>query len=190
MYAAVTSFNAADLLMTVIIATIVRVGWRGRVMSEFVKLFGILCTIFITLHYYVRFANFLRVQFFGRDTSTEFFAFTLLAVFFSVVFIFLGRGWALLWKMKAHPRTDRYGGLIVSLARSYFTCGLIFFALVLSGHGFVMPTARGSLTSMLFRHVAEDFYRTSHSVLIEDFFPGETINEAALTLTARKAHEK
>jgi len=78
------------------------IGKKGGVVAEFVKLLGISCTIFITLHYYVRFADFLRVQFFGKDASTEFFAFSLLAILIFLIFVIITKGWALILKVNLY----------------------------------------------------------------------------------------
>ncbi len=185
-YATVTYLNTVDLLMAIVITTIICTGWRRGIISEFVKLFGIFCTIFFALHYYVRFADVLRVQFFGKNASTEFFAFILLAILFSVTFIFISQGWVLILKLKPREVVDRYGGLFLGVLRGYFTCGLLFFALILVRHSFVTPEAQRSVSSVMFRHVATDFYEATYSGLVEVYFPEEEINEEAFKLTATK----
>jgi uncharacterized membrane protein required for colicin V production len=190
MYAFVTNLNTADLLMAIVIVTIVCTGWRCGVIAEFVKLFGILCTTFIALHYYGFFANYLRVQFFGKNASTEFFAFSILAILFSVIFMLISRGWVLILKFKPHAVVNRYGGLFLASLRSYFTCGLIFFGLLLIGHSFATPQAQRSVSGAVFRHVAANFYRASYWTLVANFFPDEAIHEAAFKVTAVKMEKK
>lgn len=190
MYETVTNLNTMDFLMAVVMATIICIGVRSGIITEFLKLFGIFCTIFIALHYYERFADFLRVQFFGKDASTVFVAFSILAVLIFVIFTIVSRGWVLILKIKSYPAIDRYGGLFFSLVQSYFTCGLIFFALLLAKHDYATPKARQSMSSVIFRYVAADFYRASYSVLIKDFFPNEEINEEAFKLTVEKAKKR
>ena len=190
MNAAVTSLNAVDLLMAVVIAAILVAGWRGQVISEFIKLLGIFCATFIALHYYIHFANFLKFQFFGKDASTEFPAFAVLAVLFCAVFVVISYGWVLILKLKLPPKIDRYGGSALALVRSYFTCGLIFFMLILAQHPTITPMAKTSVSCAIFRHVAENFYRAAYAALIENFFPGEKMNAEALAVTAKRKNEK
>ena len=81
---------------------------------------------------------------------------------------------------------DRFGSVVLSLIRSYFTCGLIFFVLLLTNHGYVSSKARQSISRDLFCYIAVDFYRASYSILIEKFFPNEKFNEEAVKLVKKK----
>ncbi len=193
MYATITHFNAIDLFMVATMAMIIRTGWRRGIISEFVKLTGTFCTIFITLHYYVRFADFLRYQFFGRDATTEFFAFSILAVLFFAVFVLISHGWVLILKLRAHPAVDHYGGAFFAFVRSYFTCGLIFFALILIGHESATPAAKRSISRSVYRYVATDFYKASYSAVIENVFSFEKRNNKAVKLmegTSKRGRKK
>ena len=179
-----------DLFLAMIMAVIICTGWRSGVIAEFVKLFGIFCTVFITLHYYERFADFLRVQFFGKDASTEFVAFCILAVLFAVMFLAISRGWTQILKLNFPAAVDRYGGLSLAIVRSYFTCGLVFFGLILLQHSFITPEAKRSVSGVIFRYVATDMYRASYASLVRRSFPGENINEEAIKLMAPKTQKK
>jgi uncharacterized membrane protein required for colicin V production len=176
--------------MAIVIAAMLCVGGRNGIVEGFIKLFGVFCSVFISLHYYVRFAHFLKVQFFGNTASTEFLAFCLLAIPIFLIFILISKGWALIIKLKMPVMIDRYGGVILGLAQSYFACGLVFFLLLLSRHNYAAPAARRSVSSTLFRHVAVDLYRASYSVLTKNFFPEEQVNHKALELAERETREE
>jgi len=187
MYAAAMNLNAVDVVMAVVMAAIICTGRRGGIVSELVKLFGIFCTIFITLHYYVHFADFLRVQFLGKDASTEFFAFCVLAISVFAIFILVTRGWVLIVRIKLKAAVDRWGGTILALIRSHFTCGLIFVALFLSGHNYATPKAQQSVSRLIFRNAATDLYKLSYVTFIQGFFPGEKMNEDVFKLVAEES---
>lgn len=186
----VTYLNIIDLFMAVVVATIICSGARKGIIVEVFKLFGIFCTIFIALHYYVRFAGVLKGPFFGKEASPEFFAFSVLAILIFVGFILISQGWTLILKIGIHEKVDRYGGIILSSIRSYFTCGLLFFALILSNHKYISLQARQSVSSHVFRYVAVDTYRATYSALIEKFFAKEARNEKSLDLIIGKQEKK
>ena len=185
-----TNLNIVDLFMAIVIATIICSGTRKGIITEVFKLLGIFCTIFITLHYYERFADVLKVQFFGKKAATEFFAFNILGILTFVIFILISKGWVLILEIKFHEKIDRFGGFILSLIRSYFACGLIFFVLLLASHKYVSPRARQSVSRDVFRYVAVDFYRATYSALIEKFFPNEKLNEEAFKLVIKKKEKR
>jgi len=178
--------NAVDLFMAIIVAAVICMGRKDGIVAEIIKLIGIFFTVFITLHYYVRFADFLRVQFFGKDAETELFAFTLIAVAVSVSFIFITKGWSLILEIKSIAVIDRWGRLIFSLIRSYFVGSMVFLALILSQHATVTPLAQKSVCAILFHNGAVNLYKASYSFLIEKYFPGEKINQDVIELIEGK----
>lgn len=190
MDAPATYLNIIDLFMAIVIATIVFSGARKGIIVEIFKLFGVLFTIFIALHYYTHFASVLKVQFFGKESSPEFLAFSILVVLIFVSFILISQGWGLILKIKISEKVDRYGGIVLSLIRSYFLCGLIFFALILSNHSYISPEARRSISSSIFQYVAIDTYQETYTALIGRFFAKEQRNEAALDLIIGKQEKK
>ena len=185
-----TNPNIVDFFMAIVIVTIICSGARKGIIAEVFKLLGIFCTIFVTLHYYERFADVLRIQFFEKEASTEFFAFSVLGILTFVTFVLISKGWILILKIKFHEKIDRYGGAVLSLARSYFACGLIFFVLLLANHEYVLLRARKSVSRDILRYVAVDFYRAAYSALIEEFFPNEKLNEEAFKLVVKKKDKK
>jgi len=186
MYGMAARLNTVDVFMAVVIATIICIGRRGGIISESIKLLGIFCTIFIALHYYIRLADYLKDQFIGPDAATEFFAFSLLAILAFVAFIFISHGWVLILKIKIPAAVNRWGGLALSLARSYFTCGLLFFMLLLAQHEYATTRAQQSVSRVIFRSVAADLYKAAYATLIEDFFPEEKVNLEVFEIMAGK----
>ena len=180
-------FNSVDILIVVIIASAIYIRRKDGIVAELFKLLGIFCTIFITLHYYARFADFLRVQFFGKEAATEFFAFCLLFSVFFLTFAFISGGWSLILKIKSFAIVDRWGNVVLSLVRGYFICSMIFLALILSGQDFFVSRARKSVSNALFSGAAVELYRASYSNLVEKFFPDEEVSEAAFKLIGKES---
>src|SRR3989338_1383459 len=141
--------NSVDLLMVLVVAAGVYTGRNDSIVAALIKAFGVVCTIFITFHYYVRFANFLRSAFLGRDAECEFFAFSLIFTIVFLVFILISKGWAIIIKIQALEPIDRWGSMLLSVARGYFLCGMIVFALILANHRYASPKARMSVSFLL-----------------------------------------
>ena len=93
--------NIVDLLMVIVIVTTVYLGARKGIITEVFKLLGIFCTLFIALHYYAQFAAVLRTQFFGKEASVEFLAFSILGILVFAIFILISKGWTLILKVKS-----------------------------------------------------------------------------------------
>lgn len=181
-FASIWGLNAVDLVMAIVIASVLVLGRKDGIITELFKLIGVLFSVFLTLHYYTRFADLLRAQYFEKDSSTEFLAFFLLAVPTLIATAFMSRGWAEILRIKTYEQIDRWGNVVLSLVRGYFLCGFLFLALFLSHHDLAMPTARASLSRALFQNAALGFYKATYSALIEKRFPREMINSHAFDL--------
>lgn len=178
--------NAVDLAMVIVLVAMVYVGGRKGVIVEGFKLFGIFCALFVTMHYYERFADFLSVQFFGRKVSAEFIAFVLLGVWIYAIFVLIGKGWALILRIEVRKEFAHYGGMVLALMQGYFICGMIFFALLLTNHAQLYSGAQKAVSGHVFRYVAVDFYRAGYSSLVARAFPDEPFNKKALDVVTEK----
>lgn len=183
----VLGLNGIDLLMAVIIALVVYIRRNDGIVAELFKVFGIVCTVFITLHYYARLADLLSSQFFGRDVPTKCFAFCFLFVLIFVAFTFISSGWSLILRIKSFEVVDRWGNLILSLVRGYIICSMLFLALILSNYDYVASKAKESMSKPLFSNAAVELYKISYSHLVEKFFPGEKINEEVFRLIGKES---
>lgn len=169
--------NGIDLLMAIIIALAIYFRRRSGIVTDLFKLFGLYCTLLMTLHYYVRLAGFLRAQFFGEEVKAEFFAFCLLSIPIFLTFAFFSNGWSFILRIKSFEVVDRWGNLILTALRSYFICSMVFLALLINGHNYFVSRIKGSVSGAVFRYAAVEIYKVSYFNFIEKYFPGEAINE-------------
>lgn len=183
----VLGLNGIDLLMAVVVAISVYIRRNDGIVAELFKLFGVLCTVFITLHYYVRFANFLEDQFFGNEVNAEMFAFCLLSVLFFVAFALISNGWDLILRIKSFGWLDNWGNVALSMVRGYFICSMIFLALLLTGNEQVGTLAVKSVSRVIFQKGAVSFYRATYGGIIKDFFQAEKINEKVFKLIGEES---
>jgi len=171
------TLNIIDIGMAIVMTAVIFIGRKEGLIAGLFKLFGIFCVIAITLHYYRGLAEFLRANVFGDKIETEFMSFVLLALPTALTFILICHGWILILRFKPLAMIDRWCGLILALIRSYFVCGLLFVALVVSGNSFIVPRALTSLSKGVFGYAAVGFYGRLYASFIQRYFPREKINE-------------
>jgi uncharacterized membrane protein required for colicin V production len=179
--------NGIDFLMAIVISLSVYIRRKDGIVAELFKLFGVFCTVFITLHYYVRFADFLRVQFFGKEVSTEFFAFCVLSVLIFLTFAFISSGWSLIVRIKSFEIVDRCGNFVLSLVRGYLICSMIFLALIITGNEYFVSRAKNSVSRTLFQSAAAELYRVTYKNFVEKLFPHERMNGEVFKLIGKES---
>jgi len=182
--------NVVDVFMVLFMGAMVYFKRSDGIVAELFKLIGVFSAVFITLHYYVRFASILRSNLFAKEIVTEIFAYCILAVAVLSVFAMIIRGWETILRIKSFEALDRWGNFILSLVRGYLICGLIYIGLLLTGSGYLEPQARQSLTRHVFRPAAIEFYRFTYRSFVEKIVPGEGINKKVFKLVEGKPFDQ
>jgi len=162
--------------MLIIIVRMVYVGMNSSLLVEFFALIGSLCAVFITLHYFIRFAKFLHETIFIPELINEIFAALLLWLSVHIIFKLIIAGWSLILKVEAHPIFDKWGGGILALGRSAFVCSLLFFFLIISGNEYVHKMVKRSFTGFYLVDIAPYTYRGIYDGLVVKYFPTEPLN--------------
>jgi uncharacterized membrane protein required for colicin V production len=177
--------NLVDLLMVCIVARGVYIGKKNGFVTEFFKLLGIFFATIITLHYYVRFGNFLS-KLLVPVAIQEILAYGILAVFITLLFSFIREGWLTILKVQIHDLVDYWGGLFISLIRVYLLCGLTILALIISGQQQLALNAKLSLSGQYLITSLPNIYKTSYTGFINKFFPQEPINNKVFHLKSKR----
>lgn len=188
------NFNWIDILIAIIIVKIIYSGIKSNILVEFLALLGIVIANFVTVHYYIRFSNFLHEKLFVPETVQDFFAFLLIWVTIYVVFKLIINGWTLIIKAQAYPTVDQWGGAIFSFVRSLFVTGLMLMLFVVSGNEYFKKISRQSFSGFYLLDFSPKMYRYCYENLVVKFFPDEQLNEDAFhVLTAdgkKKSQQK
>ena len=182
MHGTIFGLNSIDFLMAFVVAAIVWIRRGDGLVVELVKLLGVVCSVFMALHYYTRFAHFLRVQFFGKEAAADLLAFILLSIPTLLIFFVISRGWDSILGIKTFKLLDCFGNIVLSFVRGYLICGLILLGLILSQHKYATPWAQQSISRLIFPEACVHLYRASYEGFVEKFFPGEPINRTIFTL--------
>lgn len=175
-YAAMLNFSWIDILMLLIIARGVYTGSKGGIILEIIRAIGVLCAIFITLHFYTRFGGLIKRNLSFLGSIHEILAFILLATFTIFIFYLSGAGWRLIFKIEVHSLMNKWGGVVIALVGSYLMCGLVFLGLIVSNNAFIQQNVKRSLSQVVVKDAPLGLYRFLYSRFTQPFFPDEPIN--------------
>lgn len=180
MHALSLNVNLVDVLMLCVIVRGYYVGAKSGLISEFFRLTAVICSTFIVVHFYPPLAQFLRDKLFISEKVCEFVAFVICAAVAFLLFFFIREGWLMLFQVERKSVFNRWTGGILSLATSYFVCGLIFLALVLFNNDFVRQQVESSLSRAVWSKTSGKVYKACYGAVVRPFFPGEKINAKML----------
>ncbi|OGX24886.1 MAG: hypothetical protein A2787_03595 [Omnitrophica WOR_2 bacterium RIFCSPHIGHO2_01_FULL_48_9] len=184
------NFNWVDILIAIVIIRMIYTGSKSNILVEFLALLGIVIANFVTVHYYVYFADFLNAQLFMPEAVQDFIAFLLLWLTVYIAFKLIISGWTLIIKAQAHPALDQWGSTLFSFVRSLFVSGMIFLLLLVSGSHYLQKIAKQSFTGFYLLDFSPKMYKYCYDNLVVKFFPNEVLNEYAFDALDVDIHKK
>ena len=184
------NFNWIDILVLCLITRIITNGSRSTILGEFLALVGAMCATFVTLHYYVRFGDWLNKNIFLPELVQEIFAFILLWLTAYLAFKLIISGWGLIFKASTPMGLTQWIGAIIATLRSFFVCGLVFMLFLLCGSEYLQKIARQSFSGFYLVDFAPRMYHIAYDEFVSKLFPGEPLNEKALDLAKAPGKKK
>ena len=174
--------NWVDVLIGCVIARGIYLGLKSSFFNELFKFLSLLPTTIITVHYYNRFALFLKDKVIFLQEHNQVFSFVFIPLV-SIALLTLTRdGWWLLFKREPNAVIDKWGGLFFSLCKTYLVCGLIWLGMVGSGEEILRQGAGQSLSTFFFDNSSFGLYKKFYDGVIINIAPNEPINEPLLKL--------
>lgn len=174
------NINLIDAVMLGVIVRGIYVGCKSGLIAELFRLIGAVCSTFIILHYDLPLGRFLQEKLFISEKIQEFVAFVLLMAATFVLFFIMREGWLVIFKADPKLPWNKWGGAILSLATSYFVCGLLFLALVLFNNGFFNQQMGGSFSRRIWSQTSAKAYKACYDAFVRPFFPVEEFNPRML----------
>ena len=174
--------NLLDVLMLCVIVRGYYVGSKTGPIAEAFRLASVICSTFIVVHYYPLWAKFLLEKLFISERVYEFVAFVLWIAVAFTLFFFIREGWLILFKVERESVFNKWTGGILSLATSYFVCGLIFLAPVLLNNDVVRQQVESSLSRGVWSKTSGNVYKVFYGAVVHPFFPGERLNPRVMKL--------
>ncbi len=179
------SINWVDVALFVLLARIIFVSVKTGFVIEVFKLFGIICALFVSLHYYA----FLAASADGKTSlplnSWQFIAFVSLAVVVYMAIKYLRDGILVVFKVETtHQGFNKYAAGLLSGVRTVFTASLVIFALLLINHSYVHRQVLSSWSFKVAGHAAPNAYRFIYQKLVMKLFDKQKFNDNVFVVTS------
>ena len=174
--------NWVDFIMIVLFGIGVNSGRKSDFFTELIILLGVLFASCLSLHYYVRLGYWLSQNFVLPSRSQEILAFIALAGGTLGLTLLAKGGWLVILKIHLNRHIDNWGSLIFAVIKSYFLCGLVFFALMISGSPQIESASKQSISFIVLKKSALNVYSAFYAGFIGNFFAEESLNQKAFRM--------
>lgn len=151
---------------------------------EVFKLAGLLSAVYISMHYYITVADFIR----GRLPLEEkvplefldFLVFLILAGIGNLVFLLLRNAVNNLIKIEAVSALNRWGGLVLGGFRSVLLASLVMFSLLISSIPYLKNSVKASYFGPRVTSLSVNIYNWAWSSIFSKFISSEKLNSSAV----------
>ncbi|MDD5552981.1 MAG: CvpA family protein [Candidatus Omnitrophica bacterium] len=169
-----------DIFFLIIFIRVAYVALKNGFPAELFKLLGTLFAIYLSLHYYVDLSDYLtgQVKINFLPEYLALFSFAALALFGYFSFAFLGRLLSRFMQMEAAPKLNKWGGLILGLARSFLLASLIIFSFVVIPLGYFKHSVRDSYYGKRLLAIAPGAYTWLWQSVVSKFRGSEKFNDS------------
>lgn len=185
--------NWVDFFVIIIILRIGYIAIKNGLPIEFFKLLGAVLAVYLAMHYYTLWSNFLGGRL-GQGKMPlkllDFLSFLILVILGQFIFIFLRNIFCRFIKMEATPILNKWGGLILGIARAGLVTSLIIFILVISSIGYLKNSVKDSYSGKYLIKVAPDTYGILWNKVASKFMTKEKFNEAVPNAQEELARKK
>jgi uncharacterized membrane protein required for colicin V production len=175
-------FRWVDIVLVILFLRILYIAFKTGFPVEIFKLLGTVFAIYISLHYYTFFSDWImaRVPSAKENVPLEFLDFVSflgLVIASYLLWVLLRLGFYRVVKVEAVPQVHKWGGLVFGLARAYLLTGLIVFILVISSIDYLKNSAGHAYLGKRLFKVAPNTYTWVWQSLVSKFIPKEKFNK-------------
>lgn len=172
-------FNWVDIFALILLIRIGYISLKTGFAVEIFKILGAFFACYLSLHYYPNLAVTMSAHF--KRLPPDFFNLlfaAILMVFWYLIFVLLRTIFYRVIKLEAEAYLDKWGGLILGLARGFLAVSLVFFVLVLSHFNYLEKSVKGSYSGKFFLKVAPSIYSGVWNNLTSKFMLKEKFNSS------------
>lgn len=172
-------FNFLDIVILIILFRICYIALKDGLAMELFKLLGVLSAIYLSSHFYTFFSQVIKFRYIPESIPLEFVGFVTFILLAAAGFIALAllRGlFCRFMKMEAAPKLNKYGGLVLGLARGYFTIGLLIYVLMITNVGYLNSSIKHSYLGSRAVSISSQTYNWIWESVFSKFFPQEKSN--------------
>lgn len=178
----IRQFNWIDIFIVILLFRVGYAAVKSGLPAELFKLLGTLLATYLSLHYYTVLADWFlasraELQKKAPLEFLDFISFLVLAIGGYLIFVLLRSIFYRFIKMEAVPNLNKWGGLILGIARGILLAGLIMFMLVISSASYLKKSVANSYFGRQVFAVAPSTYSALWSGLASKFMTTEKFNK-------------
>ena len=174
------SLNWIDLVVAVLAVRIVYTSIKTGFVTEFMKTFATLIAVFLAFHYYTKIAAVLGHYVGLTPAVLEALVFTILGVVTFIIMKFVRDGIFLVFTVQAISMVDRWGAVVVSLARFVLTASMLMFVLLLTDQPYLERMTMLSFSQKYVLLVAPETYQKMVNGFVAKLVPNQKANSAVI----------
>jgi len=172
------SLNWVDIVVLGLAIRIIFIGMQTGMMTEFMKLLGLIVALFISFQYYVLVGGFIKIG--GKIPDGFLYAagFLLIWAGVTLIFKFLRQGLFMLFTVQTITALDKWGGMALAIGRFVLTASLVMFVFLVTGDEYLQTKTSGAFTRKYFVYVAPQFYQGLSDKVVSRLFPDVKYNHS------------
>ena len=180
-------FNWVDIFFVILLIRICYVALKNGFSVELFKLLGTISAVYLSLHYYIIFPDYIVGRIGAKNIPLEyltFFSFIALAILGYLIFMLLSKVFSRFIQMEAVPNLNKWGSLILSIIRSFLLVSLIIFIFVIAPTGYFRNSVNNSYSGKRLFTIAPTTYTWLWNSIMSKFRTQEKFNDAILKVQA------
>lgn len=179
------NFNWVDYFILIIFLRIIYIAAKKGFTVEFFKFLGVICALYIGMHYHILVADFIQTSFpfIAKKFPVkflDFLIFLLLVVLSNLFFVLVKIAFSYLIKIEAVSLLQKWGGLFLGIFRSVLFAAIFLYGLSISSVSYFEGSVRRSYLSYRLVSVGIATYRGMWDNIFSKFAPNEQFNKVVL----------
>jgi len=175
--------NWVDVFFVIILIRICYVAIKNGFSVELFKLLGTISAVYLALHYYIIFPDYIVGRIGAKNIPLEyltFFSFVSLATLGYLIFMLLRKVFSRFIQLEAVPKLNKWGSLILSIFRSFLLVSLIIFIFIIAPTAYFRSSVSNSYSGKRLFQIAPATYTWLWNSIMSKFRAQEKFNDAIL----------
>lgn len=180
----IKQMNWVDIFVVILLFRICYVAIKNGIFIELFKLLGTVFACYVSLHYYTNLGDFFEARIPSPPSIPieiwDFLALFILASLGYLIFVILRETFFRLIKTETVSLLNKWGALLLGVARGFILCSLIIFLLSVPVLDYLENSAGKSFSGKRLIKVSTGVYTYLWNNLVSKFMPQEKFNQAIL----------
>lgn len=184
----IQQLNWLDIFVVIVLFRMSYVAVKNGILGEFFKLAGTISALYLSLHYYTTLSDSVKAKFMPKTIPLDFLdflCFLLLAEAGYLFFVLLREGITHLIKFEVIPKLNKFGGLVLGIARALLFSSLVMFCLAISTMSYFQKSVDTSYSGKRLLGIAPATYAKIWNGVASKFMLKEKFNPTVDEVTKK-----